>query len=247
MHGINSSYTGYFNRKYDRVGHLFQGRYRGILVDKDSYLLELTRYVHLNPVKAKFVKRPEEYPWSSYAGYIWKRKRVSWMEYAWILSQFGSHEAASARMYRKFVESGIEEQGDSPLADVVGQVLLGGEEILGKIKSLVRGKEVGQDVVEKKRFRDAPRAEHIISAVASILGVDKATITGRGRKGNEARKVAVYLVKRYSGLSNGEIGLLFGGLHHSAVTKTSGRLEEEMKRDVRIQGLMDTIMSQVKA
>ena len=247
MHGINSSYTGYFNRKYGRVGHLFQGRYRGILVDKDSYLLELTRYVHLNPVRAKVVERPEEYPWSSYAGYIWKRKRAGWMEYGWILSQFGSHEAAAARMYRKFVESGIEEAEGSPLGDEVGQVLLGGEEILGKVKSLLRGKELGRDVVEKRRFRDEPRAEHIISAVASVLGTEEATITGRGKKGNEGRKVAVYLVKRYCGLSNGEIGSLFGGIHQSAVTKTSGRVEEEMKRDVRIQGLMDIIMSKVKA
>jgi REP element-mobilizing transposase RayT len=247
MHGINSSYTGYFNRKYGRVGHLFQGRYRGILVDKDSYLVELTRYVHLNPVRAKVVERPEEYPWSSYAGYIWKRKRVGWMEYGWILSQFGSDEGAAVRMYRKFVESGMDEPGDSPLGGVVGQVLLGGEEMLGKVKKLLRGKEVGHDVVERRRFRDAPRAEDIISAVGSVLGVDEAMITGRGRKGNEARKLAVYLVKRYSGMSNGEIGALFGGIHSSGVTKASGRVEEKMKRDARIRGLMDTIMSKVKA
>jgi len=248
MHGINSSYTGYFNRKYGRVGHLFQGRYRGILVDKDSYLLELTRYVHLNPVRAKVVERPEEYAWSSYAGYIRKRKRVGWMEYGWIHSQFGSDEAAAARMYRKFVESGMEEPGDSPLGDVVGQVLLGGEEILGKVKSLLRGKEIGQEVVERRRFRDAPPgAEEIISAVASVLGTDKAMIARGGRKGNEAREVAVYLVKRYSGLSNREIGSLFGGIHSSGVTKASGRVEEKMKTDARIRGLMGTIMSKVKA
>ena len=243
MHGINSSYTGYFNRKYGRVRHLFQGRYRGILVDKDSYLLELTRYVHLNPVRAKVVERPEEYAWSSYAGYIWKRKRVSWMEYGWVLSQFGSDEAGAARMYRKFVESGMEEPGDSPLADVVGQVVLGGEEILGKVKSLLRGKEIGREVVERRMFRDAPRAEEIISAVATVLGMDKAMITGRGRKGNQARELALYLAKRYSGLSNGEIGSLFGGIHSSGVTKASGRVEEKMKRDARIRGLMSKVQA----
>ena len=247
MHGINSGYTGYFNRKYVRVGHLFQGRCMGILVDKDPYLLELTRYIHLNPVRAKVVERPEEYAWSSYAGYLWKRKRVGWMEYGWILSQFGSDEAAVARMYRKFVESGMEEPGDSPLADVVGQVLLGGEEILGKVKSLLRGKEMGQEVVERKRFRDAPRAEDILSAVGSVLGMDKAMITRRGRKGNEGRELAPYLTKRYTGLSNGEIGSLFGGIQPSGVTKASGRVEEKMKRDVRIRGLMGAIMSKVKA
>ena len=247
MHGINSSYTGYFNRKYGRVGHLFQGRYRGILVDKNSYLLELTRYVHLNPVRAKIVERPEGYAWSSYPGYISKRKRVGWMEYGWILSRFGSDGAAARRMYRKFVERGMEEPGDSPLAEVVGQVLLGGEEILGKVKSVLRGKEIGQEVVERRRFRDAPRAEEIIPAVASVLGIDKAMITERGRKGNEGRELALYLVKRYSGLSNGEVGSLFGGIQSSGVTKASGRVEEKMKRDARVRGLMGTIMSKVKA
>jgi len=76
MHGINSGYTGYFNRKYDRVGHLFQGRYKGILIDKESYLFEVSRYVHLNPVRAKIVEMPEQYEWSSYGGYISKRGGV---------------------------------------------------------------------------------------------------------------------------------------------------------------------------
>jgi len=65
MHGLNGSYTGYFNRKYRRAGHLLQGRYRAILVDKDEYLLPLSRYVHLNPVRAGIVESPEKYPWSS--------------------------------------------------------------------------------------------------------------------------------------------------------------------------------------
>jgi REP element-mobilizing transposase RayT len=68
MHGINGSYTGYFNRKYGRVGHLFQGRYKGILVEKDSYLIPLNGYVHLNPVRARIVRRPEQHLWSSYGG-----------------------------------------------------------------------------------------------------------------------------------------------------------------------------------
>lgn len=77
MHGINSGYTGYFNRRYKRTGHLFQGRYKAILVDKDNYLIELTRYVHLNPVRAKAVERPEQYRWSSYCGYIGKGERIA--------------------------------------------------------------------------------------------------------------------------------------------------------------------------
>ena len=89
MHGINGGYTGYFNRRYRRSGHLFQGRYKAILIDKDRYLLELSRYVHLNPVRAKVVNSPEKYRWSSYPGYSGKGKECEWVEYSWILSQFG--------------------------------------------------------------------------------------------------------------------------------------------------------------
>jgi len=72
MHYLNSAYTTYYNLKRNRCGHVFQGRYKSILVDKDNYLLELTRYIHLNPVRAKMVQQPEEYKWSSYQGYLKK-------------------------------------------------------------------------------------------------------------------------------------------------------------------------------
>jgi len=89
MHGLNGGYAGYLNRKYGRVGHLFQGRYKGIIVEKEGYLIPLSRYVHLNPVRAGRVERPEKYRWSSYRGYIGKGKEEEWVEYAWGLSGFG--------------------------------------------------------------------------------------------------------------------------------------------------------------
>jgi REP element-mobilizing transposase RayT len=76
MHGLNGGYTGYFNRAHRRVGHLFQGRYTGILVDKESYLLQLSRYLNLNPVVAKIVERPEQFKWSSYGGFIRESKQL---------------------------------------------------------------------------------------------------------------------------------------------------------------------------
>ena len=74
MHGLNGSYTGYFNRQHGRAGHLFQGRYKGILVEKDNYLLPLSRYIHLNPLRAGRVKKLDQYEWSSYRGYVGRGK-----------------------------------------------------------------------------------------------------------------------------------------------------------------------------
>ena len=85
MHGLNSGYTGYFNKKYKRSGHLFQGRYKAIIVDKENYLLELSRYVHLNPLRAKIINKPQDYKWSSYGGYIRKKEVNNLNNYNWLL------------------------------------------------------------------------------------------------------------------------------------------------------------------
>jgi putative transposase len=74
MHYLNSSYTNYINIKRKRSGHLFQGRYKAILIDRDNYLLELSRYVHLNPIRAEMAEKPEDYPYSSYNNYITREK-----------------------------------------------------------------------------------------------------------------------------------------------------------------------------
>lgn len=85
VHHINTGYTNYFNSSTGRVGHLFQGRYRAILLEKESYTLELSRYIHLNPARAHLVKGPSEYAWSSYLGYVGREKRWEWLETEFIL------------------------------------------------------------------------------------------------------------------------------------------------------------------
>jgi len=101
MRDINGFYTREFNKKYELVGHLFQGRYRSILVERDTYLLEVSRYIHLNPVRAKIVTRPEDYPWSSYRGYIYGGDDLVYNET--ILNMIGSPERA-VNQYKSFVE-----------------------------------------------------------------------------------------------------------------------------------------------
>ena len=109
MHYINTSYTVYFNRKNRRYGHLFQGRYKAILVDKDNYLLELSRYIHLNPVRANLVTGPEDYRWSSYRDYIQVTDGESGLaEVESILGYFSSEAGIDKYEYRRFVEEGLE-------------------------------------------------------------------------------------------------------------------------------------------
>ena len=106
MQYLGGSYSSYFNRRHRRSGHLFQGRFRGHLIEEEGYFLEVSRYVHLNPVRAKMVPRPEDWQWSSYAGYRRVRDACSWMTYDRVLGEFGGGASDERRHYRRFVEAG---------------------------------------------------------------------------------------------------------------------------------------------
>ncbi len=247
MHGLNGGYTGYFNRKYGRAGHLFQGRYKGILVDKDSYLIPLSRYVHLNPVRARMVERPEQYRWSSYPGYIGKGKQYEWVEYSWILSQFASRRIRAKRKYKEYTEEALKKKVEHPLKSLRSQVILGGEEFVRGITGMLTGKALSQEIVERKRLIEYPLLDEVIRVVGKVFGMDEEAIRRKGARANTARRVALYLAQRYTGLGNEAIGHLFGGIHYSAVSKASGRLREEMISDQGLSKLVDEAESHFKA
>ncbi len=248
MHGLNSRYTGYINRKYHRSGHLFQGRYKAILVEKETYLLTLSRYVHLNPVRAGIVKEVSEYPWSSYPGFVNKRKRILWVEYSWILSRFSSKGNEARRAYRSFVRTAQCTAGQEvPFEGLFGQVILGGEAFVEQAKKSLAGKELDHDIIERKRFGTAPQADEILEVVSSFFGVSRDLLEQRGGRNNLPRKVAIYLVQKYCGQSNQEIADRFGGIHPSAVSQNVSRLEKEMERNQKLAGKVGDLMSYVKA
>jgi len=247
MHGINGGYTAYFNRKYKRSGHLFQGRYKGIVVDKDNYLVELSRYVHLNPVRAEIAARPEQYRWSSYPGYIGKERELKWVEYSWILSQFGSSIKRAREKYKGYVEEGLKKRIETPLKNVYGQIILGEEGFIEKVKLTLKGKDLSREITERKRLMVKLNPEEIIKKVAETFGAEEVAIKEKGRKDNIARKVALYFIHRYSGLSNTEIGKIFGGIHFSTISKASFRLKEEMAEDKGLARLVRELDSSFKA
>ena len=104
MQRLHTAYTQYFNRKHRKVGHLFQGRYKAILVNRDAYLLELVRYIHLNPTRAKLEEKPGQYPWTSHFQYLGKVKDpLAPVETATVLGMFARKRKAAIRQYLKFV------------------------------------------------------------------------------------------------------------------------------------------------
>lgn len=125
MRQLNGSYTQRFNRQHDLVGHLYQGRYKAILVQKETYLLELSRYVVLNPVRAGLVRQPEDWPWSSYRALIGAAAAPPWLDRDEVLALFGQQRAQAVRAYRRFVREG--KNASSPFEQTRHQLVLGDE------------------------------------------------------------------------------------------------------------------------
>ena len=143
MRQLNGVYTQTTNRRHNRTGHLFQGRYKAILVDKESYLLELARYVVLNPVRAKgMVRHIEDWPWSSYLSMISKEPAADWLTTDWVLSQFGGNRKQAKNRYQQFILEGIGRNIEI-WSELKGQIYLGNEEFV----SIMQGKiEKDRDV-----------------------------------------------------------------------------------------------------
>lgn len=194
MRQLNGVYTQYVNRTHDRVGHLFQGRYKAILVEKDSYLLELARYVVLNPVRAGMVADPGDWPWSSYPATVGTAPRPEWLETDWLLSQFSKQRKTAMRKYADFVRPGM--GVDSIWNDLSGQVFLGSEHFVermrarlpdGDLREVPRAQRRAAPPPLKKFVKDAAPKRGMVAAygtgaysmkeIADAFGVHYATVS----------------------------------------------------------------------
>lgn len=149
MRHLNGVYTQKFNRRHKQVGHLFQGRYKAILVQKESHLLELSRYVVLNPVRAGMVASPEDWAWSSYGSQINDKPTPEWLNTDWALTQFGSQRKRAREAFQRFV---LEGKGlASPLAQTRHQLLLGDHNFIAQHQSEIKYDELREMLIAHRR------------------------------------------------------------------------------------------------
>jgi REP element-mobilizing transposase RayT len=238
MHYVNGTYTNIFNRKRKRSGHLLQGRYKAILVERDSYLLELSRYLHLNPVRAKIVDSPQAYPYSSYTEYT-SNKNDGLVTKDLILKMMSGNPKEATGKYRAFVESGMTHDSGSPLNEVYAGSILGGEgfirEALSRLKDGALDKE---ETAHRRELASFLSADDILDAVSSEFQTRQDGVVGE--KGLP-RNVAIYLIKKYTDMTNREIGNMFGGLTFTAVTKVKERLQKRLTRDKALKNTLNKI------
>ncbi|MFA7062010.1 MAG: transposase [Pedobacter sp.] len=152
MRHLNGVYTQAFNRRHKRVGHVFQGRFKAVVVEKESHLLELCRYVVLNPVRAGMVSAPQKWQWSSYRATGGNTKKESCLTTDWILVQFGKTKSDARIKYRQFVKDGITKK-EAPWEKLKGQVILGSDMFVERVREFLG---------EKERFTEIPRLQRTV-------------------------------------------------------------------------------------
>jgi REP element-mobilizing transposase RayT len=231
MHDLNSGYASAFNRRYRRSGALFQGRFKAILVEDESHALELTRYLHLNAVRAKLAERPEEYAWSSYREYLGLREPAAWLDCQAVLRELGKDLEGCRSAYRRFVDVGRATEAPSPLAGAVAGLLLGSTVWVEQWRRRLAGQPRVAAIPAQRELAWRPTLDDVVEAVSRAFGVDRADLLAIRRPGNEGRLVAVYLARRLTDEGVGAIGRYFGGVSSAAISKTVQRVEARRERD----------------
>lgn len=241
MQNINTSYTVSVNRKYQRSGHLFQGRYKAFIVDKERYLLELGRYIHLNPVRAGLVRRPEEFRWSSYRDYISSRKDGAVVDTDETLGLFSKRRDVAIRSYREFVNEGV--HGRSPLEDATGSII-GDDRFKERVVKYLRVLPDKRAVPEIRKIRKKQGIDEVVKGVAKYYDLAEVDLLKRRRRTEGQRKISIYLSKILSGEKNVEIGTVFGitiQAINNAVRRVEKRIEEDTKFSSEIMRLKEIV------
>lgn len=237
MRQLNGVYSQAFNRRHGRVGHVFQGRYKGILVERESHLLELVRYVVLNPVRAGMVRTPAEYRWSSYTETAGLTRASEWLEVDWTLACFGSRRSLARRRFREFVAEG---QGTRyrPWDELGGRGCLGSDEFVESLAERARAVAVSPEVPRAQRYLgETPSLEAVMIEVRRAFSPTSSEMETRSR--HPARKAFGLLARRVADARLVEIAGWLGLSTRSAssVIRAAESLEDRdpgFRRLVRI-------------
>ena len=238
MQRLSSGYTQYFNRRHRLAGHLFQGRYKAILCDKDSYLLELSRYLHLNPVRAKVVNDPAEYPWSSYGGYVRESQGKKWLDTSDVLNQFSRKVSDARKLYRKFVLEALGEGHREEYYEALDGRFLGDREFAEDIKAKT---EIPGCV------RIKIRSEAFLKAACGVLNTTREEVTGGGKERERvrAREAICYVGRTRTELSVKSLAEVLG-VDATCVSRSVSRVESRITEDEAMKKVVDEIVAVVE-
>ncbi len=234
---INGVYTQAFNRRHKMVGHVLQGRFKAFVVEREAYYLELVRYIHLNPVRARAVPHADEFRYSGHVALIDPITAKRWQEWYHrdaVLREFGHRESDALRHYREFLDAGTGKE--SPLKNVIGGHVLGSKDFADRIFEKFVGQRSLRDIAKKRALTSTLSPADIITRVAKEFRMtpDDVLKSARGMIGiNRARGMALYLMSRHTGMTHGAIGGAAGGIGAAIRTGTEagGKARCGMRED----------------
>lgn len=241
MRHFGVTYTVRFNRRYGRSGHLFQGRFKAILIEEDPYLTVLTRYIHLNPVRTKEWenKKAEEkweylrvYPWSTLPGYLDKKKRADWIGYDKVIDYFGSPAA-----FKGFMIEGLKTALNNPLKEVKNQLILGGEAFVDEIRHLNKETRM-REIPAIRSLKKALSIDEVIVEVSKHFHAKREAVISKS--GKAIRQIAMEMAYRYTSSNQEEIGEIFG-VDYSTVSQNRKRLRGQIESNQEIKRSFEEI------
>jgi REP element-mobilizing transposase RayT len=237
-HLINGSYTIYFNLKTGRSGHLFQGRYKAILVEKDAYGQKLSRFIHLNPLRAGLVRELARYEWSSYPAYIGVTEKPAWLHVNYLLGFFNQETGTAQENYRTFIQSRDDFSARRMMKAIVGSAFLGSTEFIDRIKD--------RWIDEKNADVQNVSVIRAIEKRITLEGVKNTVKYVAGIKSTYYKGLCLYISQQYGGFSLNEIGNYYG-MKPPAVSQYNRRFKIRIIQDQNLRNMLGRVVEEVKS
>ncbi len=240
MRHLNGVYTQRYNIRHKCDGTLFRGRYKSILVEEDSYLLQLVRYIHRNPLRAGIVEKLDQFQWSSHKGYVSKAKKWDWLNKGFILSMLSSKKSQQIKRYKEFISIEDTEEISQVFERKKMPSMLGSEDFIKWVKKIFFIKKRDREIPESKSL--APDTISIIKTVCNFYKIEEGQIffVKRGTE-NEPRNVAIYMMRILKGEPLLKIGSDFKLSKHSSVSSVIERTRQKIQKDKKFKKRIEEI------
>jgi putative transposase len=235
MQAFLSGYANVWSRRHRFSGHVFQGRYRTELVEDETYLWTVTRYVHLNPVRGRLVEHPAAWSWSSYPGYAHRGRRLEWVAYDELLASWGGAfgGAGPAGAYRRYVTAGLSEPPESPWEEAYHGWVLGSAAFLDRVRAMVRGEPRRERRRESRLILGLPLSR-ISEVVCAYYEIERTELSRRGNR-HPARAALAYLARRRTAATNAELAAVLGVSRAESVPNLTRRFGAWLETDARVR------------
>jgi len=234
MRHFNISYTGWFNWHHKRCGNLYQGRYKAFLIDADNYLLEVSRYLHLNHARKinmaamsyqEHWRDAQAYPWSSLLGYLRADRVMPYINYDLILSMAGGRQR-----YRDFMRDGLQRNCENPFCDLKSRLILGDEDFVARVKRCLKYGSLRDQPDYRDLVVTRLEPEQVMDILTRYFGINLDLL--RQRRGNGMlRGIAAELMYKYCKITQAKVGFLLGGIDYGAVHLLRRRMKEQITKD----------------